>query len=166
MKPPTEASQDLQETEGTTESHDPNFTFSVELASSNASNEAGEHSDNEPPPSAQSKSSESLESSIVAERSSSGASGSSDPSIPAKKPESDRKKARSADPIHWYGILVPQSLRRAQTSFTGAIDNQVPDLASTTIEMRALEQQIRKLRARLEAEPSAIEQWACPTLHN
>ncbi|EKV16612.1 coiled-coil domain-containing protein 115 [Penicillium digitatum] len=59
------------------------------------------------------------------------------------------KKFRSADPIHWYGILVPQSLRRAQDSFANAIENQVPDLASTTVEMRALEQKISRARAQL-----------------
>ncbi|KOS42611.1 hypothetical protein ACN38_g6525 [Penicillium nordicum] len=69
-------------------------------------------------------------------------------------PKPVSKKFRSADPIHWYGILVPQSLRRAQDSFTNAIDNQVPDLASTTVEMQAVEQQINQLRARLEIESS------------
>ncbi|KAK4869807.1 hypothetical protein LT330_005531 [Penicillium expansum] len=73
---------------------------------------------------------------------------------PVEKPNPASKKFRSADPIHWYGILVPQSLRRAQDSFANAIDNQVPDLASTTVEMRALEQQISRVRARLEIESS------------
>ncbi|KAJ5427928.1 hypothetical protein N7445_009382 [Penicillium cf. griseofulvum] len=73
---------------------------------------------------------------------------------PVEKPKPVSKKFRSADPIHWYGILVPQSLRRAQDCFANAIDNQVPDLASTTVEMRALEQQIGQLRARLETESS------------
>ncbi|KAJ5192915.1 hypothetical protein N7449_009057 [Penicillium cf. viridicatum] len=73
---------------------------------------------------------------------------------PVEKPKPVSKKFRSADPIHWYGILVPQSLRRAQDSFANAIDNQVPDLASTTVEMRALEQQISQLRARLDIESS------------
>ncbi|OQE37260.1 hypothetical protein PENCOP_c010G06664 [Penicillium coprophilum] len=72
-----------------------------------------------------------------------------------ENPKPAPKKCRSADPIHWYGILVPQSLRRAQDSFVTAIDNQVPDLASTTVEMRALEQQISQLRARLETESSS-----------
>ncbi|KAF4769001.1 hypothetical protein N7455_008446 [Penicillium solitum] len=73
---------------------------------------------------------------------------------PVKNHKPVSKKFRSADPIHWYGILVPQSLRRAQDSFANAIENQVPDLASTTVEMRALEQQISQLRARLEIESS------------
>lgn len=73
---------------------------------------------------------------------------------PVEKSKPVSKKFRSADPIYWYGILVPQSLRRAQDSFVNAIDHQVPDLASTTVEMRALEQQISQLRARLGIESS------------
>jgi hypothetical protein len=67
-------------------------------------------------------------------------------------PKPNRKKFHSDDPIHWYGILVPQSLRRAQHSFASAIDTEVPELASTTIEMRTLEEKITKLRAQLVPE--------------
>ncbi|KAJ5463509.1 hypothetical protein N7475_008453 [Penicillium sp. IBT 31633x] len=74
---------------------------------------------------------------------------------PVEKRQAGSHKFRSADPIHWYGILVPQSLRRAQTSFVNAIDNQVPELASTTVKMRVLEQQIGQLRAQLEIEASS-----------
>ena len=73
---------------------------------------------------------------------------------PVRKPKSVSKKFHSSDPIHWYGILVPQSLRRAQASFANAIDHQVRDLATTTVEMRALERQIDQLRRRLEIESS------------
>lgn len=63
------------------------------------------------------------------------------------------KKFRSNDPIHWYGILVPPSLRIAQESFRGAIMTEVPELAETIVEMRVLEQQITQLRSELDAEP-------------
>ncbi|KAJ6009693.1 hypothetical protein N7522_004709 [Penicillium canescens] len=69
-----------------------------------------------------------------------------------KKPKANRKKFHTDDPLHWYGILVPQSLRRAQRSFANAIDTEVPELASTTSEMRTLEEQITKLRAQLVPE--------------
>lgn len=59
------------------------------------------------------------------------------------------KKFRSDDPIHWYGILVPPSLRTAQRSFTQAIQGQVPELAGTIVEMRALEERITRLRKEL-----------------
>lgn len=71
-----------------------------------------------------------------------------DTSSPSKF-QSARKKFRSDNPIHWYGILVPPSLRNAQKSFTEGIEGQVPELAGTIVEMRALEQQITELRAKL-----------------
>lgn len=69
---------------------------------------------------------------------------------PAEEPRKPRKKFRSDDPIYWYGILVPPSLRNAQRSFTDGIQTQVPELASTIVEMRTLEQKITQLRASLE----------------
>lgn len=74
------------------------------------------------------------------------------PTTEKEKSKPSRKKFHSDDPLHWYGILVPQSLRRAQHSFANAIDTEVPELASTTIEMRTLEEQITKLRAQLVPE--------------
>lgn len=62
------------------------------------------------------------------------------------------KKFRSSDPIHWYGILVPLSLRNAQTSFTGAVETQVPELAGVVVEMRAVEDEINQLRKKLGVE--------------
>lgn len=63
------------------------------------------------------------------------------------------KKFRSDDPIHWYGILVPPSLRTAQASFADAVQDQVPELAGVIIEMRATENRIAQLRKRLETQP-------------
>jgi hypothetical protein len=74
----------------------------------------------------------------------------SETAVPA--PKSTRKKFRSSDPIHWYGILVPLSLRNAQTSFTGAVETQVPELAGVVVEMRAVEDEISQLRKKLGVE--------------
>lgn len=65
------------------------------------------------------------------------------------------KKFRSDDPIHWYGILVPPSLRTAQKSFTDAVQHQVPDLAGVIVEMRAVEERITQLRKELEPSTEA-----------
>ncbi|RJE24850.1 hypothetical protein PHISCL_02804 [Aspergillus sclerotialis] len=66
------------------------------------------------------------------------------PSITQKK-----KKFRSLDPITWYGILVPASLRSAQKSFTEAVESQLPELACVTVEMRALEKEVERVRQEL-----------------
>ncbi|KAJ5548747.1 hypothetical protein N7513_005981 [Penicillium frequentans] len=59
------------------------------------------------------------------------------------------KKSRPSDPISWYGILVPPSLRTAQKSFTDGIQNEVPALAAVVVEMRRLEDKINKIRTEL-----------------
>ncbi|KAL5337584.1 hypothetical protein BJX70DRAFT_233288 [Aspergillus crustosus] len=60
-----------------------------------------------------------------------------------------RKKKRTLDPIRWYGILVPPSLRNAQKSFTEAVEGSLPELASIVVEMRAAEKEISRLREEL-----------------
>jgi hypothetical protein len=76
-----------------------------------------------------------------------------DPPAPTET-KTVRRKFRSDDPIYWYGILVPPSLRAAQKSFTEGIQTQVPDMAGTIVEMRALEQKITLVRRKLEIEDS------------
>ena len=65
------------------------------------------------------------------------------------KTQTKTKGSQFNDPIHWYGILVPPSLREAQASFKGAIEHDVLELAETTVEMRALEEKITRLRTEL-----------------
>ncbi|KAF9245521.1 hypothetical protein DTO027I6_8237 [Penicillium roqueforti] len=140
---------DPQEKGDITVPPEPGYTFSIKSTTSDPLEEAD--GDNETKASSPVQSGH--EKTSPAETASSEPSDTAETEItPVEKPEPAPKKFRSTDPIHWYGILVPQSLRRAQDSFANAIDNQVPNLASTTVEMRALEQQISELRARLEIE--------------
>ena len=64
------------------------------------------------------------------------------------KPSQPRKRFRSSDPLTWYGILVPPSLRSAQKSFTEAIEKQIPALASVVAEMQAVEKEVDRARGR------------------
>lgn len=59
------------------------------------------------------------------------------------------KSQRPANPITWYGVLVPPSLRRAQTSFTEAVEVSIPELASTVAEMQSVEAQVAQLRKQI-----------------
>lgn len=67
-----------------------------------------------------------------------------------KTSKSPPKKFHSDNPIHWYGILVPPSLRTAQNSFTEAVEGSVPELAGTVVEMRELEERITQVRAEID----------------
>lgn len=62
------------------------------------------------------------------------------------KPSQPRKKFRSSDPLTWYGILVPPSLRSSQKSFTDTVEKQIPALASVVAEMQAVEKEIDRAR--------------------
>ncbi|KAH0145888.1 hypothetical protein KCU67_g12461, partial [Aureobasidium melanogenum] len=57
---------------------------------------------------------------------------------------STQKKVR--DPIHWYGILVPPSLRSSQISFKSAIQDPVVEAANSAQALRHVNMEIRKLR--------------------
>lgn len=154
-RPIEQSTKDLQEKEGTIELPDSKLTFSVELISTPSEKDTNGNGDTASPPPAQDTPPESPEESTSTEGISSPSSDSSksDTTL-SEKPETSSKKFRSSDPIHWYGILVPQSLRKTQASFTAAIDKEVPDLASITVEMRTLEQRISKLRAQVKSEPT------------
>ena len=64
------------------------------------------------------------------------------------KPSQPRQRFRSSDPLTWYGILVPPSLRSAQKSFTEAVEKQIPALASVVAEMQAVEKEVDRARGR------------------
>jgi hypothetical protein len=63
------------------------------------------------------------------------------------KPE-DKEKAHNKvrDPLHWYGILVPPSLRASQKSFNSAIHDPVIDAANSAQALHRVDMDIRKLR--------------------
>jgi hypothetical protein len=63
--------------------------------------------------------------------------------------DSSKERPRFSDPIHWYGILVSPSLRSAQRSFTEAVEQHLPNLASVVVEMRTVEREIERLRSQL-----------------
>lgn len=71
--------------------------------------------------------------------------------LPARPPktqstDSSRRPRKPVNPLHWYGVLVPPSLRAAQSSFACAVEDQIPRLLTVQAEMENLETQIRRLR--------------------
>ncbi|KAL4997635.1 hypothetical protein BDV10DRAFT_89491 [Aspergillus recurvatus] len=63
-----------------------------------------------------------------------------------------RRTPRTLDPIRWFGILVPPSLRSAQKSFTEAVEGILPELAGVVVEMQTAEKEISRLRRELGRE--------------
>ncbi|XP_038237296.1 coiled-coil domain-containing protein 115 isoform X2 [Dermochelys coriacea] len=72
----------------------------------------------------------------------------------APEPPDSPNGASSRDPLTWFGILVPQSLRQAQSSFkegillAGEIASLQSDLQATRAQYRALLERKRQLLAR------------------
>ena len=60
----------------------------------------------------------------------------------------DNSKAHR-DPLKWFGVLIPPSLRSSQTSFKAATLDVVPALVNVNIEMKEVEIEIRRMRKRL-----------------
>ncbi|KAL8688691.1 MAG: hypothetical protein Q9218_005463 [Villophora microphyllina] len=69
-----------------------------------------------------------------------------------KSPKSDTEKEAEApviDPLRWFGILVPPTLRTSQSSFKHAVTEIVPSLANISNEMKELEIEIRRTRKKI-----------------
>ncbi|KAL2753645.1 hypothetical protein ACRALDRAFT_1071926 [Sodiomyces alcalophilus JCM 7366] len=82
---------------------------------------------------------------------------------PAKKAsDTASRKPKHRDPIHWYGILAPMSLRQAQSQAVHAVHDIIPRLVSVNAEMEHLEIEIRRARKkRAKAETAASVAAAC-----
>ncbi|KAK0385815.1 hypothetical protein NLU13_6992 [Sarocladium strictum] len=69
---------------------------------------------------------------------------------------SQKKKVIAKDPLRWFGLLTPQSLRTAQASSIEAVSVVIPRLATLNQEMINVEIQVRRARKkRAKAEAAA-----------
>jgi hypothetical protein len=64
-----------------------------------------------------------------------------------KEPSSTEKLT---DPLRWFGILVPPALRTAQSTFVGAVEGPIPQLATVVRDLRAQEIEIGRLRKQIK----------------
>lgn len=72
-----------------------------------------------------------------------------------KSTKKKKKIFRSDDPISWYGILVPSSLKNAQKSFIDAVDGGIPQIVSVMTEMRCVEDMVYELRREIDGKDEA-----------
>lgn len=73
---------------------------------------------------------------------------------PTKTPEPEPTTAPQ-DPLNWFGILVPHSLRQAQASFRDGLQ-LAGDIATLQIRISWGQSQLRKLQEKLrQLEPGA-----------
>ncbi|KAK0669662.1 hypothetical protein QBC41DRAFT_319355 [Cercophora samala] len=77
-----------------------------------------------------------------------------------EKPKSQQPKKKSNDPLRWFGILTPLPLRLAQASAKTAVEDAIPQLATLSEQMKALELEVRrerKKRAKAEKEEARLK---------
>ena len=62
------------------------------------------------------------------------------------------------DPLTWFGILAPPSLRITKSTFVGIVEQTIPALLNADMAMRRLEEQVWDLRRQLgiEAEYQSV----------
>lgn len=60
-----------------------------------------------------------------------------------------REKPGLQDPLRWFGILVPPSLRASQRAFSDAVQDVLPRLAEVQHRMRTTERRVEELRRRI-----------------
>lgn len=73
----------------------------------------------------------------------------------AAESEAGPKKQNARDPLRWFGVLTPLSLRQTQACAAEAVEQVVPRLASLSAEMQDLEIQVRRARKKRAKERAA-----------
>lgn len=73
-------------------------------------------------------------------------------------PTSDTKKLPlEADPLRWYGILVPRELRAAQTSFAALTEEGLADAVNAGRGMRETETETRRVRKEIRRAEKSVQ---------
>jgi hypothetical protein len=63
-----------------------------------------------------------------------------------KKEAKEDDESKPVDPIRWYGVLVPPTLRTAQSQFVSAVEGPIPRVINLSKELRNLEIDIGRTR--------------------
>jgi len=83
--------------------------------------------------------------------------------------QSDNKLNARDNPLRWFGILTPQTLRQAQNDAVQMVETVIPALSSVDAELRDLEIQVRRTRkhyAKAEAAERKLKQASLPSTHS
>jgi coiled-coil domain-containing protein 115 len=70
------------------------------------------------------------------------------------------QKQKTADPLRWFGLMPPASLRNAQTASIESVQEVIPRLVEVNVQMQQLEIEIRrarKRRAKADEKKSKVE---------
>jgi hypothetical protein len=74
-----------------------------------------------------------------------------------KQKQKPKSKDKATDPLRWFGILTPLALRQAQVQAIKAVEEIIPRLATLSVEMAAVELEVRRARKRRAKAEKAEE---------
>jgi coiled-coil domain-containing protein 115 len=72
-------------------------------------------------------------------------------------PHRKTPKKKANDPLRWFGILTPLSLRQAQAVSIESVEGVIPRLAAVSSEMAGIELEVRRARKRRAKASAAAE---------
>jgi hypothetical protein len=67
-----------------------------------------------------------------------------------KDEEKKKQTQNPTNPLRWFGILVPPALRTAQTTFVGAVEGPIPQLATIARDMKTQEIEIGRVKKQIK----------------
>jgi hypothetical protein len=67
-----------------------------------------------------------------------------------KTKEETNSTEKPADPLRWFGILVPPALRTAQLTFVSAVEGPIPQLVTILRDLRTQEIEIGRIRKQIK----------------
>jgi hypothetical protein len=70
----------------------------------------------------------------------------SEPAPGENDEKEEQREQNVADPLRWFGILVPPALRSAQANFTSAVEGPIPLVINLTKELHGLEHEMSRLK--------------------
>jgi coiled-coil domain-containing protein 115 len=71
--------------------------------------------------------------------------------------ESAPEKQPPNDPIKWFGVLVPPSLKQAQKNFSSVVESSVPRVLNATGQLRQLEVEISRTRKAIKKSGKGVD---------
>lgn len=69
---------------------------------------------------------------------------------PSTSFKDSKKTTKIVDPLRWFGILVPPTLRSAQSGFVSAVDGPIPQLATVVRDLRSQEIEIGRVKKQIK----------------
>jgi hypothetical protein len=69
-----------------------------------------------------------------------------EPTVQGEEKTGEETTKVHCNPLNWYGVLVPNTLKDTQKSFTRSVEQSIPDVLNATAKLRQIEIDIGRTR--------------------